>query len=381
MVSLPNMSGIYIHIPFCKQACHYCDFHFSTSTKLKTPMLDAIAKELYLQQGYLGHNTITSIYLGGGTPSLLTIQEIANLLEQIKKLFAISDQAEITLEANPDDIYLDKLVALKSLGINRLSIGIQSFQDNLLKFLNRVHDSKKALSSIELAIQAGFQQFNMDLIYGIPGQTNAMWEQDLALVTQLGIAHISAYCLTIEQDTVFGRWQQQGKLLAVEEETAANQFEILVATLQAHQYEHYEISNFCLPGQYAQHNTNYWKKGHYLGIGPGAHSYNGISRQYNIANNSRYIHSIQQGIIPNTVEILQKRDHINEYILTSLRTQWGCNMGWLQSKYHYNLQQEKRTYLEGLVKRGLACLQGDTLVLTTQGKLLADKIALDLFVA
>jgi oxygen-independent coproporphyrinogen-3 oxidase len=375
------MAGIYIHIPFCKQACHYCDFHFSTNTKLKAQMLDAIKQELALQQGYLGDTPIKSIYIGGGTPSVLTASEIEGLLDQVKKNYSIPIQTEITLEANPDDIHFDKLLALRSMGINRLSIGVQSFQDGLLKFINRVHDSKKALLSIELAIKAGFEQFNVDLIYGIPGQTDEMWKQDLSTVIQLQIKHISAYCLTIEQNTVFGRWQQQGRLQPLEEEIAARHFELLVGTMQANGYEHYEVSNFCLPGLYAQHNTNYWKKGKYLGVGPGAHSYDGTKRQYNIANNPRYIHSIQQNIIPSTVETLQQTDHINEYIMTSLRTQWGCDMHLLKSNYQYDLQQEKSGYLARLVGLGLAGLQDNKLILTTQGKLLADKIALDLFIA
>jgi oxygen-independent coproporphyrinogen-3 oxidase len=375
------MAGIYMHIPFCKQACHYCDFHFSTNTRLKEQMIAAIGRELALQKDYLAKHPITSIYLGGGTPSILTVQEIERLLLQVKQFFAVSAQAEITLEANPDDINLDKLLALKSVGINRLSIGIQAFQDTLLKFLHRAHDSQKAIHSINLAVKAGFERFNIDLIYGIPGQTNAMWQQDLAIVTSLGLPHLSAYCLTIEKNTVFGHWQQQGSLKPVDEETAAVHFELLVDTLQAYGYEHYEVSNFCLPGQYARHNTNYWKQGKYLGVGPSAHSYNGTSRQQNIANNVRYMRSIQQDIVPYTVEKLQVQDHINEYIMLSLRTQWGCDLDLLKNRYQYDLQEEKNDYLVSLIKCGLGRLQGNILVLTTAGKLLADKIALDLFIA
>jgi oxygen-independent coproporphyrinogen-3 oxidase len=375
------MAGIYIHIPFCKQACHYCDFHFSTNTQLKEQMLQALEQELELQQDYLSAKQVTSIYLGGGTPSILAAKEIERLVVKVKQCFPVADQAEITLEANPDDIDLNKLTALKEIGINRLSIGIQSFQNELLGFLNRVHDGAKALASIEQALRVGFDNFSIDLIYGIPGQTDAMWQKDLDLVTSLGLPHIAAYCLTIEEKTVFGRWQEQGRLKPMEEEAAARQFELLVDMLLSSQYEHYEISNFCLPGQYSKHNSNYWKKGSYLGIGPGAHSYNGTTRQYNIANNQRYIQHIQQGIIPSTVEVLNRKDHINEYIMTSLRTKWGCDMDWLQASYQYDLRQEKNAYLLQLIDGGLAILQNNTLVLSIPGKLLTDQIVLDLFVA
>lgn len=375
------MAGIYIHIPFCKQACHYCDFHFSTYTKLKAPLLQALAHELVLQQDYLENSQVNSIYFGGGTPSMLEVSEIETLLIQISKYFCLSKQAEITLEANPDDITLDKLIALKGIGINRLSMGVQTFQDPLLSFLHRVHDRAKALKSIDLVLEAGFANFSIDLIYGIPGQTEAMWQEDLLLSTSFGLPHIAAYCLTIETKTVFGRWQQQGKLQPIDEETAARQFECLVDTLLSHQYEHYEISNFCLPGRYAQHNSHYWKQGKYLGIGPSAHSYNGISRHYNIAKNHLYLQSIQQDTLPRTLEVLDRKNHTNEYIMTSLRTQWGCDINLLHITYQYDIQQTKSAYLVALVDQGLATLQNNTLVLTTRGKLLADQIALDLFVA
>ena len=345
-------------------------------------MLQAMHQELSLQHGYLSQEKVTSIYFGGGTPSILTTQDIEALLAHIKQVFGVTQEAEITLEANPDDMCLDKLVELRALGINRLSIGIQSFQDHLLRFLNRVHDRKKALASMELAAKAKFDNLSIDLIYGIPGQTDAMWEHDLNLAMRLYPPHIAAYCLTIEPNTVFGRWQQQGKLQPIQEETAARQFELLVDKLVTnHHYEHYEVSNFCLPGQYAQHNSNYWKQISYLGIGPGAHSYNGTTRQYNIAHNQRYIHSIQQSIIPSTLEVLTRKDHINEYIMTGLRTKWGCDLAWLERHHQYALQQDKSVYLAQLLQQGLALLQGNTLRLTTQGMLLADKIALDLFVA
>jgi len=375
------MAGIYIHIPFCKQACHYCDFHFSTNMRPKREMLAAIQQELSLQKDYLAPYEVSSIYLGGGTPSLLEVEEIAALLNHIQQTFICKEILEVTLEANPDDIYLEKLLALRTIGINRLSIGIQTFHNNLLQYLNRAHNTTKATQSLEIALQSGFNNFNLDLIYAIPGQTEEMLKKDLLTALQFKPTHISAYCLTIEQKTVFGRWLETGKIRIVEDEIAAKHFHLLVDTLTDNRYKHYEISNFSLPEHHAQHNTNYWKRGSYLGVGPGAHSYNGTSRQYNIANNMRYIQSIQEGVIPSTIEILQPQDHINEYIMTSLRTQWGCDMALLRNNYQYDLQVNHPSYLEQLTSRQLAYVQEDTLILTIDGKLLADKIAADLFIA
>lgn len=374
------MAGIYIHIPFCKQACHYCDFHFSTNLRLKVPMLAAIHQELRLQQSYLQGKKVTSIYLGGGTPSLLEIQEIAAIMACIQQLFSCEEVKEVTLEANPDDLNVDNLVALRAVGINRLSIGIQTFDEALLRYLNRAHDAAKAVASLEMAEKAGFDDLNIDLIYAIAEQSEQMLKRDLALATQFHPTHISAYCLTIEPNTAFGRWLEKGKLRTVDEEVAAQHFNWVADTLAAQGYEQYEISNFSLPGYQARHNTNYWKRGNYLGIGPGAHSYNGISRQHNIAHNQQYITHIQSGIIPCTIEMLQPQDHINEYIMTSLRTKWGCNIHYLQENYKYDLLGQHCTYLKQLISRELAYIQQNILFLTQQGKLLADKIAADLFV-
>ncbi|MEL6152777.1 MAG: radical SAM family heme chaperone HemW [Bacteroidota bacterium] len=373
-------AGIYLHIPFCKQACHYCDFHFSTQLRQKSPLLKALAWELHFQRIYLDALPVSTIYLGGGTPSLLTPVEVASLLKLIDELFICQDQMEITLEVNPDDLTLNKLYEFKLAGINRLSIGIQSFQPALLKALNRVHDRDKALRSVDLARETGFHNFSIDLMYAIPGSDLTEWKRDLAMAVALKPPHIAAYCLTIESRTAFERWQQQGKLQPVADEEAAQQFDALVSTLTAHGYEHYEVSNLCLPGYYAQHNMNYWKRGVYLGVGPGAHSYNGKTRQHNVANNQRYIDSIHRGVVPCTVETLCRKDHINEYIMTSLRTQWGCSLAYLWEQYWYSLQRESKDYLESLVARKLAVLSDHTLVLTPAGRLLVDQIATDLFV-
>ena len=341
-------------------------------------MLQAMAKELWMRKAYLGTAQVKSVYLGGGTPSLLAPEALGTLLRLINQNFSLSQVIEITLEANPDDITLAQLRSWKALDINRLSIGIQSFEDSVLRHLNRVHDSKKSIASVEMARKAGFDNLSIDLMYAIPGIKQEMWEANLIAAMHLYPEHIAAYCLTIEKNTVFGRWHQNGQLKAVQEEAAARQFEVLVEVLATHHYEHYEVSNFSLPGHYAQHNTNYWKRGQYLGIGPSAHSYNGKTRQYNIAHNQRYIASLQRNEIPCTVEVLTKKDHINEYVMTSLRTQWGCDMAWLKDRYGYAL--EHSIYIKQLVDRQLAVRNGSKLMLTTQGKLLADQIATDLFV-
>ena len=374
------MAGIYIHIPFCKQACHYCNFHFSTNLRLKSQMLIAIEQELYLQKNYLDGLKIHSIYLGGGTPSLLEAEEINLLLIHIKQNFLCEDMLEITLEANPDDVNLNKLLLLKDIGVNRLSIGIQSFQDNLLRYLNRSHSAAKSINSLEIALKAGFNNFNLDLIYAIPGQSDKMWQEDLEIAIKFLPTHISAYCLTIESNTVFGRWAANRQLKIVEDEIAIKHFDLLISKLNSKHYDHYEISNFSLPGYNAVHNTNYWKRGSYLGLGPGAHSYNGTSRQHNITNNPIYIQNIQNGIIPATIEQLQWKNHINEYIMTSLRTKWGCDMRLLKEHYAYDLMVENTIYIERLVARKLACINEKIIQLTIAGKMLADKIASDLFI-
>ena len=343
-------------------------------------MLQAIAQELCIRKAYLGPTHVRSIYLGGGTPSLLEVAAVEKLLALIFQNFPLSNTLEITLEANPDDICMAKLEALRAVGVNRLSIGVQSFHDSVLRYLHRVHNSNNAIASVEIARKAGFDNLSIDLMYAIPGTSQAMWEDNLAIALQLQPEHIAAYCLTIEDNTVFGRWRDRGRLRVVEEEIAARHFETLVETLVQHHYEHYEVSNFSRSGYYAQHNSNYWQQGPYLGLGPGAHSYDGNTRQYNVAHNQRYIDSLRRGVVPCTVETLTRKDHINEYVMTSLRTQWGCDMTWLKEKYDYPMSQIKNIYLEQLIDRELAVIRGTRLLLTRTGMLLADQIAGDLFV-
>ncbi|MEM9389211.1 MAG: radical SAM family heme chaperone HemW [Bacteroidota bacterium] len=374
------MAGIYIHIPFCKQACYYCDFHFSTNEKLKPAMVKALIEEIYLQKDYLKGESIGTIYFGGGTPSLLNQEELESIIEAIYKTFYIEADVEVTLEANPDDLSLNKLQGLSKTRINRLSIGVQSFDEKVLKFLNRAHSGKEATICLQHAKSVGFDNVSLDLIYGIPGRNEHQWLADLTTAVSLSPKHISAYSLTIEPETVFGRWQNSNRFPGIDEEAAAIQFEIMINFLEQHDFEQYEISNFSRPGFYSKHNSSYWKQEKYLGIGPSAHSYTGETRQYNVKKNGLYIKKINANIIPMTMEQLSTADMINEYMLTTLRTKWGADLKFIHEQYGSNILLEKGQYVKQLVDMGYATVNNNYLVLTNAGKLLADKISSDLFV-
>jgi len=374
------MAGLYIHIPFCKQACHYCDFYFSTSQGNREKVIQAIGTEIGLQKDYLSGEEIQTIYLGGGTPSILSNGELYSILDAIHRSFSVSATVEVTLEANPDDLTPPKLGDFRSAGVNRLSIGIQSFDDVILKSLNRAHDAQMAKSCVQLAREAGFDNISVDLIYAIPEQTDKDWKRNIEQVLQLQPEHISSYSLTIEEKTVFGKWAKQGKMKAVDDDVAAAQLSTLVDILEKKQYEQYEVSNFSKPGFQSAHNSNYWKNKKYLGIGPSAHSYNGVSRQSNIGNNHLYLQSILQNKIPFTIEVLRREDKINEYLLTTLRTSWGTDLNVLRQQFSYDLLIEHKDYIQSLLVRKFATLENDVLRLTKAGRLLADKIASDLFV-
>jgi oxygen-independent coproporphyrinogen-3 oxidase len=371
---------LYIHIPFCKQACHYCDFHFSTNLSRKTELVDAICAEIKLQQAYLPDQPLETIYFGGGTPSLLTETELDRLLTTIHDQYTIAPDAEITLEANPDDLTDAAKLTMLRRYVNRLSIGIQTFDEASLRWMNRAHNAHEALASVDRARQAGFSNLSVDLIYGIPNRTDAAWETDLTTMLALNVPHLSAYALTIEPDTAFGRWERSGKLTPADEQLAATQFEQLTAALTDGGYEHYEISNFAKPGRYARHNTAYWQRRPYLGVGPSAHSYNGVSRQYNIANNARYIADIRQAVLPATVEELTIADQVNEYLLTGLRTQWGCSVAELDALLGNDFSRQQQRELTDLYQTGWLRRDGDQLRLTPAGKLFADRVAATLFV-
>ncbi|WP_018619667.1 radical SAM family heme chaperone HemW [Spirosoma luteum] len=378
---------LYLHIPFCKQACHYCDFHFSTSLGQKSALVDALCAEIQLQKDYLPTPELQTIYLGGGTPSLLTERELEQLFTAIHKQFTVSPTAEITLEANPDDLTADTLRVLRRY-VNRLSIGIQTFDEATLRWMNRAHTGTEAEACVGVAREAGFANMSVDLIYGLPNRDASRWQYDLEKIIALDVPHLSAYALTIEPDTAFGRWQQKGKLPPVEEELAADQFEELTRLLAGTGgagdvslgYEHYEISNFARSGQYARHNTAYWQRKPYLGIGPSAHSYNGHSRQYNIANNARYIADIRQGSIPAEIEVMTTADQVNDYLLTGLRTQWGCSLFELNLLLGTDFVRQQASDLGTLYASGWLVCDGDRLRLTNAGKLFADRVAATLFV-
>ncbi len=380
---------LYLHIPFCKQACHYCDFHFSTNLSRKSALVEAMGAEIAIQKDYLPTKAVETIYFGGGTPSLLTEPELARLFDTIHAHFEVSPSAEITLEANPDDLTVPKLHWLRRY-TNRLSIGIQTFDEATLRWMNRAHTAVEAEACVGRAREAGFDNLSVDLIYGIPNRAESVWQTDLQRMLALHVPHLSAYALTIEPDTAFGRWQQTGKLPPADEAVAAAQFDQLTEAFTQAGYEHYEISNFARrsdarrgdarPAHYARHNTAYWQRRPYLGIGPSAHSYNGHSRQFNVANNVRYVAGIQGGSVPATVEELTTADQVNEYLLTGLRTQWGCSLGELSALLGADFAQAQARDLASMYASGWLVRTGDSLYLTPAGKLFADRVAATLFV-
>jgi oxygen-independent coproporphyrinogen III oxidase len=371
---------LYIHIPFCRQACHYCDFHFSTNLAQQDALVSAICQEIILQKNYLSSPTLQSIYLGGGTPSLLSEKQLAQILDVVYQNFVIQTNVEITLEANPDDLTKDKLNELKNLGINRLSIGIQSFHEPHLQFMNRAHTAHDAHVCVRDAQDVGIDNLSIDLIYAIPAANHSILQSDIQQAIDLGVEHISAYCLTIEPRTVFGNRLKKKQLPPIDEEFAAQQFEILVDTLAKTGFEQYEISNFARNQRYSRHNTNYWRNVPYLGIGPSAHSFDGESRQYNIANNALYIKGINEGKIPFEREILTLADRTNEYLLTGLRTRWGCDVAVLNELLQDDFMSFAKAQINQFVAQDWLIADEKTLMLTSKGKLFADKIAAELFV-
>lgn len=372
------MSGIYIHIPFCKKACHYCNFHFSTSLRLKDELLDALCKEIEIRKEFLDKETIDTIYLGGGTPSILDERDLDKIFETIYKIYSINDNAEITLEANPDDINRSSLKAYKDIGINRLSIGIQSFFDTDLQWMNRAHTAHEAYDSVWLSQEAGFENITIDLIYGCPTTTNNMWLENIQKSLSLNLPHISAYCLTVEEKTALHHFIAKNKVPAPDQDSAVAQFEFLVKSLTAHGYLHYEISNFAKPGYISVHNSNYWKGHHYIGIGPSAHSYDGIKRCWNVANNKKYIDAIQNDNYNPEIEVLTPEMNYNEYIMTSLRTMWGTDINRIKTlnKTFVNYFEQG---IELYMSNGLVIRDGDYYRLSEKGKHFADRIAMDLF--
>jgi oxygen-independent coproporphyrinogen-3 oxidase len=338
-------------------------------------MIKMIVREIEIRSEYLDGKVLDSIYFGGGTPSLLEANEIDYIFNTINKLFIVSENAEITLEANPDDLSRNKIQSLKESGISRLSIGIQSFHDDHLKFLNRIHKSQDAINSVIYACEAGIENISIDLIYGISHTTHDIWIKDLEQAIMLNVPHISSYCLTIEPDTVFGKWVKQKKMLPANDDYSAEQFEILLEKLNEAGYEQYEISNFSRPGWHSRHNSNYWLGGKYLGAGPSAHSFNGNSRQYNISNNHLYIKELKKNTVPFVREDLSEKQKLNEYLMTRIRTKWGCDLRDINEKFRREVEEKTKKYSE----EGYILYEGKVFRLTAKGKLLADFITQGLF--
>ncbi len=373
------MAGLYLHIPFCKQACHYCDFHFSTNLQLLSSVVESMVLEMELRKDYLKGEPVDTVYFGGGTPSLLPAAALEQILVQVARIFP-GKKLEITLEANPDDLSPNTLATWKSLGIDRLSLGIQSFQEEILTAYNRAHNAKQAKQAIQLGRAAGFEKFSIDLIYGFPHADHDLWKKDLKEALTLDPGHISAYSLTVEPKTTFGNWAKKGKFIPAEEEFVAQQFEWLQEQCGQAGYLQYEISNFCRPNQAAIHNSNYWKRIPYLGIGPSAHSFDGSTRCANPSSNSNYIKDLSKGKLPFVLEKLEKEELINEEILTCLRTSWGLDTESLAERHQLDLLQLKETSIAKLTALGMIHTEGKTLTLTRKGQLLADSIAAEIFV-
>ena len=373
------MSGIYIHIPFCKQQCNYCDFHFSTSLKNKNGLLQALLQEIEIRKSFTKGAKIKTIYFGGGTPSLLSGDELSLIFEQINKHFELDPDAEITLEANPDDLNIQKIKELKNTPINRFSIGIQSFFDIDLQFMNRAHNSQEAERSIKGIQDAGWDNITIDLIYGTPTLNNQMWQHNLQKFSDWNIPHLSAYGLTVEEKTPLYHAIKKGKTENVDQEKAKQQFEILMQFAKKERLEHYEISNFAKKGFMAKHNSSYWKGDSYLGLGPSAHSFDYNKRQWNIANNSLYIKAINEGAPSIQEEILSEKEQFNEYIMVSLRTIWGCNRDVIELRFSSFLVNYFNLSIKKWVKSGEIEQNGTIFKLNQKGKILADRITSDLF--
>lgn len=372
------MAGIYIHIPFCRQACHYCDFHFSISMKKEAEMVAALAKEITMRKQEFKDEIVETIYFGGGTPSVLTNEEINFLIDTVYSNYEVSANPEITLEANPEDLSNDRIIQLSNSPINRLSIGVQSFFEDDLKMMNRAHNANQAIECLAEAVKH-FDNISIDLIYGVPGMTNERWLQNIGKALSFGVPHISSYALTVEPKTALHTFVQKGIIAQPSDEVAQEHFMLLVDKLEANGFVHYELSNFGKEGYFSRNNTAYWLGKIYLGIGPSAHSYDGISRSWNIANNALYLKAIEEGNLPAEKEKLTIADRYNEYVMTGLRTIWGVSLTRIENEfgglYKHYLEEES----EKFIVQGLLSVEDKILKTTKKGKFLADGIASDLF--
>lgn len=372
------MAGIYIHIPFCKQACHYCDFHFSTSLKKKDDLLKALAKELEIRKDELQNKPIETIYFGGGTPSLLTENELSYLIETVYNNYKVIENPEITLEANPDDLTKDRIIQLSKSPINRLSIGIQSFFEDDLQSMNRAHNSKEAEDCLVQATRY-FDNITIDLIYGIPNMSLEKWNENLQIAFKYGINHISSYALTVEPKTALASFIKKGTYPPMDETLALEHFNHLVAETEMQGFVHYEISNFGKSDYFSKHNSSYWQGKSYIGIGPSAHSFKGKERSWNIANNIKYIEGLANNKLPNEVEILTTKDQFNEYIMTGLRTIWGVSLLKIKNDFGEQISIHLLKSIEPYLKKGLLQVKDQKIIATQKGKFLIDGIASDLF--
>ena len=374
------MSAIYIHIPYCSQKCSYCNFHFTTNMQTKSLMIKAIIKEIQMQRKYLKNINLNSIYIGGGTPSILSKEDINNILNEINKWFNFSKKTEITFECNPEDLNKNKLSEIKNSGINRLSVGIQSFSNNDLKFMNRSHDANQAKYCIKKAQDIGINNISIDLIYSLPNQNKGQWEKNIKTGLELSIKHMSCYSLTIEKNTKLFHLIKKKEISELDEEISYKQYKMLIDCMKKNDFIHYEISNFCMPGYHSIHNSNYWKEKEYLGIGPSAHSFNTESRQWNVSNNQKYISEILKNKIPYTQETLSNKEKYNEHILSSLRTKWGLNLNQLKyycssTQHNIALKKIKKWRQSNHIK-----YQKGYIILTDKGKFISNYIFTDLFI-
>jgi len=374
------MAGIYIHIPFCRQACHYCNFHFSTSLRGKNDLLSALLNEIGERRDYLSGQRIDTIYFGGGTPSILSAEELYRIIDAIEMQFDVDPAVERTLEANPDDVSNTLSRAWRELGINRISLGVQSFQDKELRWMNRAHDASQAVNSIEILRREGFENITADLIYGSPLLDDQQWKENLDRMIAFGIPHLSCYALTVEPKTALAHQITSEKNADVDPDRQAIQFEILMDTLSGAGFEHYEISNFAKPGYRSRHNSSYWQGAHYLGIGPAAHSYNGVERRWNIANNAAYISGILSGNRYWEEEVLTESNRLNEYIMTALRLQEGISTERIVSEWGQSAAESLSKQADRFISEGLLEKDGSFIRLTRAGKFLADGIAAEMFV-
>ncbi len=373
------MAGIYLHIPFCKQACYYCDFHFSVSLKNKEALLKSLEKELILRRDYLQNSPIETIYLGGGTPSLLETDEILRLFDIIYKNYNVISNPEITLEANPDDLSVQKVKELSKTTINRFSIGIQSFFDDDLKSMHRAHNASEADASVKRVQDAGFDNITIDLIYGIPNMNAEKWSENLRKSFELQVPHLSCYALTVEEKTVLYHLIKTKKYPTVSDELAYEHFQILIAETKKHSFIQYEISNFGKEGYFSKHNLSYWMGNSYIGIGPSAHSFNEFSRSWNIANNPKYIKSIEQNELPLTTEILSTTNQFNEYLMTGLRTIFGVSIAKIENRFGIDFKNHLLKQLTKHLQIQHIEIKEDTLYITEKGRFLTDAVLADLF--